>query len=74
MATLGIDLGSKKAIMGVVRGSGIDIVLNDASNRNTDILVAYTPEERLVGGAVNAQLKKNMTNSILFSSRFLGLN
>jgi heat shock protein 4 len=37
-------------------------------------LVAYTPEERLVGGSVNAQLKKNMTNSILFPSRFLGLN
>jgi molecular chaperone DnaK (HSP70) len=54
MATIGIDLGSKKAIIGVVRGSGIDIVLNDASNRNTDVLVAYTPEERLVGGAVNA--------------------
>lgn len=36
--------------------------------------MAYTPEERLVGGAVNAQLKKNMTNSILFASRFLGLN
>ena len=36
MATIGIDFGSKKAVMGVVRASGIDIVLNDASNRNTE--------------------------------------
>jgi|LakMenE01Jun11ns_1017448.scaffolds.fasta_scaffold6086331_1 molecular chaperone DnaK (HSP70) len=36
MATIGIDLGSKKAVMGVVRASGIDIVLNDGSNRNTE--------------------------------------
>lgn len=36
MATIGIDLGSKKAVIGVVRGSGIDIILNDASNRNTE--------------------------------------
>lgn len=36
--------------------------------------MAYTPEERLIGGAVSAQLKKNMTNSVLFGSRFLGLN
>jgi molecular chaperone DnaK (HSP70) len=37
-------------------------------------MVAYTPEERLVGGAVNVQLKKNMNNSILAAPRFLGLN
>lgn len=36
MTAIGIDLGSKKAVMGVVRGSGIDIILNDASNRNTE--------------------------------------
>lgn len=36
MSTIGIDLGSKKAVMGVVHSSGIDIVLNDASNRSTE--------------------------------------
>ena len=32
---LGIDLGSYKAVMAVVKKGGIDIVLNDASNRQT---------------------------------------
>jgi len=32
----GIDLGSKKAVMGVVRAAGIDIILNDASARSTE--------------------------------------
>ena len=31
----GIDLGSNKAVMAVVKKGGIDIVLNDASNRQT---------------------------------------
>ena len=32
----GIDLGSKKAVMGVVRAAGIDIILNDASASSTE--------------------------------------
>ena len=32
---LGIDLGSNKAVMAVVKKGGIEIVLNDASNRQS---------------------------------------
>lgn len=41
MAAIGIDLGSNKAVMGVVKRKGIDIVLNDGSNRNTPVAIAY---------------------------------
>lgn len=32
---VGIDLGSNKAVMGVVKRRGLEIVLNDSSNRQT---------------------------------------
>jgi len=32
---LGIDLGSKKAVLAVVKKGGIDIVLNDTTSRST---------------------------------------
>ena len=35
LQSLGVDLGSTKAVMGVVKAGGIDIVLNDASGRQT---------------------------------------
>lgn len=33
--SIGVDLGSYKAVCGVVKKGGIDIVLNDASGRQT---------------------------------------
>jgi molecular chaperone DnaK (HSP70) len=35
LMVIGIDLGSCKAVMAVCKKSGIDIVLNDSTNRST---------------------------------------
>jgi heat shock protein 4 len=74
MEAIGIDLGSNKAVMAVVKKGGIDIVLNDTTNRSTPVQIAYTDAERLIGDPVKFQIKKNMKNTILFPTRFLGLN
>lgn len=37
-------------------------------------MVAYQEQERLIGDAVKTQVKKNFKNSVLFPTRFLGLN
>ena len=60
--------------MAVVKKGGIDIVLNEASNRQCPVQVAYTETERIGGEAVKFQIKKNFKNTILFPTRFLGLN
>lgn len=73
-AAIGIDLGSNKAVMGVVKRKGIDIVLNDGSNRTTPVVIAYQQQERLIGDSVKTQIKRNFKNSVLFPTRFLGLN
>jgi len=74
MEAIGIDLGSNKAVLAVVKKGGIDIVLNEGSNRATPVQLAYTAEERLIGDSVKFQIRKNMKNTILFPTRFLGLN
>ena len=38
------------------------------------MVVAYCPQERLIGDSVKTQIKRNFKNSILFPTRFLGLN
>ena len=60
--------------MGVVKKGGIDIVLSDTSNRQTPVYAAFTNEERLVGEPVKNQIRRNFKNSVMFPTRFLGLN
>ena len=71
---LGVDLGSLKCVMAVTKRGGIEIVLNEASNRQTPAEVAFTQTERLAGEAVKFQINKNFKNTVLFATRFLGLN
>jgi molecular chaperone DnaK (HSP70) len=51
-AAIGIDLGSNKAVMGVVKRKGIEIVLNEGSNRATPVVIGYQQQERIIGDAV----------------------
>jgi len=75
MSAIGIDFGSSKAVMAVVgETAGIKIVLSDTSNRSVPVMVAYTSQERMAGESVKSQLTRNYKNSIVFPTRFLGLN
>ena len=52
MSAIGVDLGSKKSVMGVVKQSGIEIVLSDTSARSVPTQIAYTESERISGETV----------------------
>jgi molecular chaperone DnaK (HSP70) len=41
MSAIGIDLGSFNACMAVVNRGGIDIILNDSTNRTTPVQCAF---------------------------------
>lgn len=49
-AVLGVDLGANSYKAAVIRGGGIDILLNDLSKRKTPTIVAFHPEEGVVYG------------------------
>jgi molecular chaperone DnaK (HSP70) len=75
MGAIGIDLGSYKCVMGVVKRRGIDIVLNDSTSRSTPVLIAFQrAQERIIGDPVKAQIKRNLKSSFMFPTRFVGLN
>lgn len=38
------------------------------------MVIAYCAQERLIGDSVKTQIKRNFKNSVLFPTRFLGLN
>lgn len=71
---LGIDFGSTKAVMAVTKRGGIDIVLNDSTSRSTPVQVAFTDKERLAGEGVKPQINRNFKNTVIFPTRFIGLN
>ena len=45
----GVDLGGNSILIGVAKKGGIDVVVNDASNRETPIVVGFGENERFIG-------------------------
>lgn len=69
---VGIDLGSGKTTLGVARNRGIDIVVNEVSNRATPSLVAFGPKCRFLGEAAKSQETSNLKNTVSSLKRLVG--
>ena len=70
-ATVGIDLGSSRFVIGVAKKGGVEVLANDASYRSTPTIVSYGPE-RLAGDKAVQKIKKNLRNSVMNIPRFVG--
>lgn len=70
---IGLDLGSQTAVLTVAKKGGVEIVLNEANYRETQMVVGFGDNERFIGEAGAVQLKSNFKNTIVYASRFLGL-
>ena len=70
---IGIDLGSQKCVIAAVNRGGIEILINDLSNRATPSVVGFTNKQRSLGESGYSKLSTNSRNTILFPTRFLGL-
>lgn len=71
---IGVDLGSLRSVIGVVKKGGIEILMNEGSYRQTPNLVAFTNKERNIGDPAQIKFKTNFRNTISFFTRFLNLN
>jgi len=70
---IGVDLGGQTACVAVAKRGGVEIVLNDANYRETQMVVGFGENERFIGEQGYVQLKSNFKNTVVFPTRFLGL-
>ena len=62
--TAGIDFGNQQSILSIPTEHGIDIILNESSNRKTPTLVGYQEGRRLAGEFAQQQQMMNISNTI----------
>ncbi|KAG8214149.1 heat shock protein 70 family [Butyriboletus roseoflavus] len=72
MSVVGIDFGTLHSKIGVARNRGIDIIVNEVSNRATPSLVAFGPKQRAIGEPAKTQETSNFRNTIGSLKRLVG--
>ncbi|QPG76535.1 adenyl-nucleotide exchange factor sse1 [Brettanomyces nanus] len=70
----GVDLGNNSSVVAVARNRGIDIVVNDVSNRSTPSVVGFGRKNRAIGEAGENQKTSNLKNTISNLKRLLSLS
>jgi len=73
MSSVGIDFGGNSAVIAVAKKGGVEVIVNEASNRETRIVVGFGETERFIGEQGYVQLKSNFKNTVVYPNRFLGV-
>lgn len=70
----GVDLGNDNTVIACARNRGIDIIVNEVSNRSTPTLVGFGTKNRFIGESAKNQQTSNIKNTVDNLKRVLGLN
>jgi heat shock protein 4 len=66
------DIGQYGSKIGAARNRGIDVLVNEVSNRATPTLVAFGPRTRMIGETAKTQETSNFRNTIGSLKRLIG--
>ena len=69
---IGIDLGTTNSCVAVIENGVSKVIENSEGARTTPSIVAYTPEEIIVGASAKRQAVTNPKNTIYASKRLIG--
>ena len=69
---VGIDLGNTYSCVAVWQNDKVKIIPNDHGENKTPSCVAFTEEERLIGGSAKNQAARNPKNTIFNAKRLIG--
>lgn len=69
----GLDLGNNNSVIAVARNRGIDVVVNEVSNRSTPSLVGFGPKNRYLGESGKTKQTSNVKNTVENLKRIVGL-
>eukprot|EP01038_Epipyxis_sp_PR26KG_P006796 gene6796-9309_t len=64
MSVVGIDFGNLSMLIGQAGKGGVDVILNDSSNRQTATAVSIQGKQRFIGDSGAAMARSNITNTI----------
>jgi heat shock protein len=70
----GVDLGNNNSVIAVARNRGIDVVVNEVSNRATPSIVGFGMKNRTIGESAATQQVSNLKNTVTGIKRLLGLS
>lgn len=62
--SIGISVGNANSYVAACQGGGIEILLNEFSNRSTPSMVAFTDKTRTIGVEANSNLFMNLKNTV----------
>ncbi|CAH7675771.1 heat shock 70kDa protein 4 [Phakopsora pachyrhizi] len=71
-SVVGLDVGNFASKIGLARNRGIDIIVNEVSNRATPSLVAFGPRSRTLGESAKTQETSNFRNTVGSLKRLIG--
>lgn len=70
----GVDFGNNNTVIACARNRGIDIIVNEVSNRSTPSLVGFGIKNRNIGEPAKNQQTSNLKNTVDNLKRILGLD
>ena len=72
MSVCGLDFGNLSLLIGQVKSGGVDVILNDSSNRQTATYVSIQGKQRFLGDAAATMARSNLTNTICSMKLLVG--
>lgn len=72
MSVVGIDFGNLSALIAQAGKGGVDLILNDASMRQTATCMSFQGKQRYFGDAAAALMRSNIRNTIAMMKLLVG--
>jgi len=61
---VGIDFGNMHSVIAVARNNGVDVLINDVSNRSTPSIVGFGEKQRYIGEDGKTKQISNVLNTV----------
>lgn len=74
MSVVGFDVGNENCVIAVSRQRGIDVLLNEESQRETPAVICFGEKQRFLGSAGAASATMNPRSTISQVKRLIGRN
>ncbi len=72
MAVVGIDLGNLNIVIAQAQRGGVDVILNENSNRQNPNMVSISDKQRFVGEQAVTLARSNYKNTVYATKRLIG--